>query len=400
MELRSVRVAAPDSPERVRLIGEVAYDDRPGCVEEYWFDVAQELAPFLSRSGNPWLVCLVPLAATLGEKLRIPLPVDRLLARNVRELMGVWKSWYPALRDVHFELELADGPGDLQGNRVGSFFTGGVDSYFTALRSIEPGAVATDDLITVWGFDLPLADRASFARRRERLSGIAEELGKRLVVVATNLRGTRLKEASWGRLSHGCALASIGHALEGRYRSVVIASTWSYENLVPLGSHPLTDPLLSSSSMEVVHDGATHNRFRKLEYIARSESALRNLHVCFRAASDYNCGACEKCMRTMAILEVLGRLSPGGSFPGGRLDLSRYRRTYVKTARAEAYYEMIRSEAEARGRRDVVRATRRAVARSRLLRRLMAIPAWLAGRRGFWRAARPIRRALLARAIV
>jgi hypothetical protein len=401
MELQRIRIEpSPLDAGRVRLAGEVVYDDRPGQVEEYWFDVPEDLAPSLSRSGNPWLTCLVPLAATLGQKLTIRLPVDRILARNVRELVAVWRSWYPRLHAVDFEFDFAAEQPTDRGERVGSFFTAGVDSYFTALRSQEPGAIPTDDLVTVWGFDVPLADRAAFERRRERLSAIAEELGARLVDVATNLRSTRLKEAEWGGLWHGAALASVGHALGGRYRRLLVASTWNYGSLVPLGSHPLTDPLLSSSTTQVVHDGATHNRFEKLEYIARSETALRNLHVCFRAQSDYNCGSCEKCMRTMAILEVLNRLTPEANFPGGRLDVARFARTFIPKARAEAYYVVLRAEAKSRGRQDIVLATDRIMARSRRLRRLMAIPNWLSERRGLWRVAGPIRRALLARAIV
>ena len=401
MELQRVRVEpSPRTPGYVRLAGDVAYDDRPGQLEEYWFDVPETLAPSLSATGNPWLLCLIPLAATLGETLRIPLPVDRRLARNVRELMAIWKFWYPKLHIVDVELELADGPPAASGDRVASFFSAGVDSFFSLLRSTEPGAIAVDDLITVQGFDIGLPNTAAHGRRRARMVHIAERMGKTAWDVATNLRYTRLRSADWGRHWHGCGLASVALALEGRFRSVLIASTHSYPNLVPWGSHPLTDPHFSTSRTDFVHDGATHTRFSKIEYLARHEIALSHLHVCFRHSSEANCGNCEKCVRTMTALEILGRLHHAASFAGLPLNLDRLAHVYLPRPGLERYYRAMRQAAGARGRRDVVQAIDRAFTRSRILRKLMALPIWLNDKRGLWRAASPIRRALLAKAIV
>ncbi len=318
MELKSIRFGpSPASDGRVRLTGEVTYDDQPGQFEEYWFEVDGDLAGSLSRTGNPWLVCLVPLAAKLGEPLRIGMPVDPLLVRNVQELTAIWRSWDPSLHRVEVLAGTADGVPPVRGSRTAAFFSGGVDSFFTLLRSAEPDAIRIDDLITIRGFDISLKNTVALARRKARIASIAESLGKRTVDVATNLRSTRLKEADWGSLWHACGLASVGLALEGRYRRLVIAATHRYGDLIPLGSHPLTDPLLSTSRTEVLHDGATHDRLSKLEYVARHDVALSNLHVCFRHASDVNCGACEKCLRTMAGLEVLGRLEGSVTFPQG-----------------------------------------------------------------------------------
>ncbi len=393
-----MRVApSPLDGGRVRLTGSVSYDDRPGAEpEEYWFDVPAELAGALSQTGNPWLACLLPLAVTLGEPLRLCLPVDPLMTRNMKELMAVWTAWYPHLHRIEVIAPRADDRPPARGSLTGSFFSTGVDSFFTILRSMEPGEIPTDDLIAIWGFDVPLSDAASFALRKARMVAIAQRLGKTLVDVATNLRLTRLEKAGWGPLWHVCGLASVGLALEGRYRRLLIGSAFDYAHVVPWGSHPLTDPLLSTSRTEVLHDGATHDRFEKLEYISRFEIALHNLHVCFRRRSDENCGACEKCLRTMATLGVLGRLGPETRFPGGRVDPARLARVYIASSNNEVFYRRIRVEALARGKKEIARATSRTLRRSRVIRRLLPATDWLRRRRGLWRAAGPIRRVLLA----
>ena len=122
------------SEDRVRLSGEVAYDDRAIRPELYWFDVPEKYAEYLSTSGNPWLACLLPLAATLGEPLRISLPVDRVLFENVQELMRIWKYWYPHLHVVPMEAEAVDIEQHELPTRTAAFFSGGIDSFFTILH--------------------------------------------------------------------------------------------------------------------------------------------------------------------------------------------------------------------------------------------------------------------------
>lgn len=398
MELLGVRVDNAREG-RVRLVGEVRYDDRVDTTEMYWFDVPERYAGDFSATGNPWLVCLAPLAATLGQTLRLSLPVDRLLCRNVREVLAIWRSWYPELHPIEVTGETIDGLPEVPGERTASTFSGGVDSFFTAVRSTEPGALAVDDLITIAGFDIPLSNLSAFERRRSRLAEAASELGKTLVDVVTNLRQTRLKQVDWATLWHGAGLASVGLALEGRYRRMLIASTHPYFDVLPLGSHPLTDPLFSTSRTEILHDGAAYTRAEKTEYLSKSAIALRNLHVCYRAASDRNCGACEKCLRTMATLDVLGKLPAAETFSADRVDPRRLARVLV-LERQEGHYRAIRSLAAARERFEIVRVVRRALRRSRWRRRVLWMPKWLAKRRGLWRLAGPIRRALLAKELV
>ena len=88
-----VRVEIIGSPQRAghaRLCGDVAYDDRAASPERYWFEVPREQAEALSLSGNAWLACLLPLAVTRREPLRIAAPVDRTLLNHAPELMQNW----------------------------------------------------------------------------------------------------------------------------------------------------------------------------------------------------------------------------------------------------------------------------------------------------------------------
>lgn len=400
MELLSVRIGdAPVAAGRVRLVGDVAYDDRPGQVETYWFEVPEKYADSLSRSGNPWLACLLPLAVTRGEPLRLCRPIDPVLAANAARLMETWKTWYPHLHVVPIEAEQAP-PEGVGARETGALFSGGVDSLFTLLRNGEQSDrtafPAIDRLLLVWGFDLPLEKAEEFARLRGRLAEAAGELGKELIDVATNLREVRFQEALWGRLSHGSALASIALAFERRFSAVYIAATYSGGPAIKAwGSHPETDPLLSTSRLRIIHDGAGVERSEKTAYLSRSAVAMGSLHVCFRGLSADNCSDCRKCYLTMLTLEVLGALSRSAAFRH-EIDLARVARIHVRGPVYAHLFRDIELRARAAGRADIARAIARALRRYRRLKPVFTVLQWLGTKKGVWRLARKLRVALLA----
>ncbi|HEY1433746.1 MAG TPA: hypothetical protein VGG65_00140 [Thermoanaerobaculia bacterium] len=397
MELTGVHVEDA-ARGRVRLVGEVRYADAGAPADVLWFDVSEQYASQLSTTGNPWLVCLAPLAAVLGEPLHIGLPIDRLLARNVRELLRIWSVWYPAVREVPLEIEVSDVRPAAPASESAAFFSGGVDSFFSVLRNEapRPEALPASDLILVHGFEFPLENARAFALHREKLGAAAGELGKRLVDVVTNLRETRLREASWAYLWHGPALASVGLVLENRYRLLMIASTSPYGELDPWGSHPMTDALLSTGTTRVIHDGAEFTRLDKIRYLSRSDTALRWLHVCFREISDTNCGRCRKCLLTMLSLVLFGALDRCPTFRAGGPDLGRVSRILFQTEAQRRGVRRTRALAVREGRKDIARAITRALRRSRILAPLLSALERLGRTRGLSRLVNPMRRSLLA----
>ena len=401
MELTAIEVTAAEGGRRARLTGHVRYDDT-AATESYWFDVPAALEGSISRDGTPWLAALLPLAVTLQQPLRIALPVDGTLLRQLREMMAIWRSWYPALAEIPIEAEVRSAaPGsptsdvpDVQ--RTGAFFSGGVDSFFTALRPREEATHRITELISVWGFDVPVEHADAIGRLRRRFSTVAADLDVGFTDVATNLRETRWAQADWAALAHGCALGAVALALEARYANVMIAATGGYRDLHPWGSHPLTDPLLSTSRMSVTHDGAASTRTEKTRLLTTSALAMRELRVCWRSQSDRNCESCSKCYRTMLILELLGALPRCGSFAPARVDLRAAERVLCAQSWDFREFRDIHGLAVSMGRTDIVRAVERTVRRSRSLERQLATLRSWSSHQAIAPFARRIERRLLA----
>lgn len=393
---------SPDLAGYARLEARVAYDDPSLPAESYWIDVPDAYADSLSPNGNPWLACSMPLAMRLGEPLRVDAPVDAALLDGVEDVARLWAAWFPPMRPVPITVASVVGPPGAQApaGRVGAFFSGGVDSFFTLLRregerSRNPYGVI-DDLMVVHGFDVPLTDRAAFERLRASLDRVADEMGKTLIPVRTNLRLTKFRDLEWARLGHGPALAAVALALEPRFRAVALASAREYPySSAGWGSHPVSDPLFSTQRVRLVHDGGTYNRVDKVCAIADSDLALRHLHVCWRSLSDVNCGACEKCYRTMTTLAIVGALERCTTFPTRALDLDRVAHMYCHNWVTKGFNRSNRALAVSRGRADIVaaldasyRLTKRRDVFLSAARRVEKVPV-------VWRLAKPLHRAAM-----
>lgn len=364
---RLERDGSPERPGHLRLAARVAYDD--GGAETVWFDVPETLGDRVTRRADPFLVALLPVAVTRHEPLRIASgAVDPVLPARLRELMRLWACWDPGLAPVPLEAETGEGPGPVGGADEpvdAALFSGGVDSLYTAScdrQGLPPERrVRIRDLLTVHGFDLPLASRAAFDRVRARHERFAERRGLRSIAIATNLRRTRFADADWATLAHGPALAAAALALGPGLRTVLIAASSGYRDLRPWGSHPLVDPLLSTSATRFVHDGAGIRRLDKLREVCRSESALSVLRVCWESETEENCGRCLKCSRTLLGLELLGARGRAPTFAHVRLDLDR-----IASLRPESPFDIreledLRALAGERGRAEIEAAVEAAL---------------------------------------
>ena len=226
--------------------------------------------------------------------------VSRRLADSFPTIMSIFRAWEPSLHavEIHGAVPAKQSP-QVEG-RVGTFFTGGVDSFYTLLKHRDE----ISDLIYVYGFEIGLDNPTLYQKTSAMIQNVATEFNKRFITIESNL-GTLLNSyVYWGLLGHGAALATIGHLLSPYYRLLYIPATHTYADMYPWGSHPLLDPLWSSDVLEFKHDGCEATRVQKVKFISEFDVVLRSLRVC--STPVYNCGQCEKCLRTMINLHLAG----------------------------------------------------------------------------------------------
>jgi hypothetical protein len=219
--------------------------------------------------------------------------------------------------------------------RAGLLFSGGIDSLATLRRNRlrfppeHPGSIK--DGLCVFG--LEQSDPRRFEYVFRSVSRIAADAAISLIPVYTNVylqyrdEDARNRFRFWALQLQGGALAAIGHAFAGRLSTVYVAATDAIPDLSllhqreipPYGTHPLIDPNYSSSDLRIHHDGIDLSRLQKIALIADWPIALQNLRVCNQfeqyEPDRLNCGRCEKCLRTMLGLLVIGKLQESRAFP-------------------------------------------------------------------------------------
>lgn len=190
------------------------------------------------------------------------------------------------------------------------FFTGGVDSFHSVLRHRDE----IDALVFVHGFDL-LDDQHDPLNQQvaARLHAAADMLGLPLIEVECNLVAFSTSFGIGWDDYHGPALATVALLLAPAFSRFYVPATTTYAVLYPLGSHPLLDPMWSTERVQIVHDGADATRIEKVRAIAGEPAAREHLRVCFENRDGlYNCGRCEKCVRSGVAVRIAG---VEGSFP-------------------------------------------------------------------------------------
>ena len=309
---------------------------------ELWFAVHGGEPSFKAEYADPFLPALITVAMKLGEDIQVEAPVSTRLAFGLETYQHVLHTWWPASFkkvDIHYEaLELRNGEPRPSG--VACCFSGGLDS-FHAVKELSPENQSIEDYrithaMMINGFDqLVDLEHEGLARQMFNIyAPVLDSWGVQLQMIDTNTAQfrhpvTSVKEAIW---SFSSALIACAHALGGLFGRFGIPShaTYAEEDLEPGGTHVALDHHLSSDQLEVFACSAKVGRAGKLEMLADDPLVRNNLRVCFTAPSFdaetggvTNCGKCEKCLRTIVTLLILGKLE---QFPGfsERRELSSY----------------------------------------------------------------------------
>ena len=382
VQLVSVKkMRSPLLPDFLRIAGEIRFEHADP--QTIWFDLPERFEPYLNNRGEPWLVLMLPCAIVAGENLSLDLPVDPLLLYNLQGVQRVWQSWYDWAKPIKIEAPVLANP--VAGTETGLFFSGGVDSYFSLLGAY-PDMDRTPDaplssLLMIWGwFDDQGFDAQGFELACKQGADAAGHFNKQFIPIVTNFRDlTAYRGQEFDILSHGAALAVVGHLVSNRFKNLLIAASDSYSDLGPWGSDlgpwgsdPLVDPQFSSAQTRIIHDGAVSTRVEKMERVCAAPEALRALQVCIKLAIP-NCSACEKCLRTMVAIDLFDKQHLAESFDWSDYSLDRVAKVFFRRADLDVHALHTREAARERGRLDIVRALDRSLKLSKRLRAIVAI---------------------------
>jgi hypothetical protein len=329
---RSPSVLRIDAPRR-RATGRGVRISAAVDGRKIWFESADaELAASAEAFGS---LMLIP-ALHLRRPLAILPTVCAVWAANARQIVPLVCDWwgYELLFPQVNEAAVVPAPR----TRTALCFSGGVDSFFTLLRGPRP----IDMLVSALGYDVNLRDARRGTLVEQSLQAVAAEMGQRAVLVSSNRRQHRVMRAVPWERSHGGAMAALGHVLSGEVGRLLISSSHPLVDDYPWGSRWDIDPRFSSAALRIEHVGAEFGRAEKLRSIAEEGIVRRHLRVCWENRSSRgNCCQCEKCVRTMLILETCGQLGAYECFRNGQGLLEALERLAAVSYPTSRVYELL-----------------------------------------------------------
>lgn len=255
-------------------------------------------------------------AMSTEQDIHVHGAMSKSALRNLNEFQEAWRSWkrplYKKIRIIP-ERTIEQSELSLQNDAIAAF-SGGVDSTFTLLRHtgdrLGSGSYGLKkSVLMVHGFDVPLENANQLDALVKRTSPLLEELGVGIRVIRTNLKEADLQIWEDSFLSQlACCLHNYAH----EFGYGLAGSSEPYDALLlPWGSNPATDYLLSGAGFQIVHDGAGYSRTEKVEEIARHPTAESVVKVCWEGKETHkNCGVCEKCTRTRLNFLAVGSENP------------------------------------------------------------------------------------------
>lgn len=292
-----------------------------------WFAVEDKNADMLTDDVYDAFV-LVPLYLGMHyhQDVHIEGKISPRLYHNViHYLIKIFDNFSDYTKPVNFTVDGFKKPKKAPIDLVATGITCGVDS----LTTIYDNFIETNDedfklnalILANSGTHGHYEDertRGIWLARAELNKKAADELGLPTFLIDSNLHAFthKVTENRMGFIAiYSCALA-----LQKYIRRYLTSSGSSYDDCskyslserdVDMSCYCETymPHLVSTEIFELVIDGCQYTRSEKIEKICDWDIAQRYLNVCIEPDDDgKNCSACQKCVRTLLVLESLGKL--------------------------------------------------------------------------------------------
>lgn len=327
--------------EWIRLVVDIDFGDieTPFLEKTIYFAVKNENADMLTDETYDAFV-LIPLylAMYFQTDLHICGKISKQLYQNIK--------WYiqQILCDFSDELTkvnlIVDGFTSIKerGTLIGAGISCGVDSLSTIydhfINEKDPEYRINSLFIFNCGTHGDYENPAShqlFEKRYELNKKAADELKLPVFQVSSNVHAFthKIGEQKMGYF----AICSCIFSLQKKIVKYYISSGDSYQESKAFAQNEhdfdlfgfaesYLVPLLQTEHMQLIIDGCQYQRSQKTENIADWEIAQMHLNVCVNTTDGTNCCICSKCMRTLVVLDVMGKLEKFGNV----FDIAKYRK--------------------------------------------------------------------------
>ena len=289
--------------------------------DKLFFKINAEYEGLVDQSLNCALVGLILPAMRSGSRLILNGPVsERLLTackENLQAVVGLVLGYetIPIVLNGEFTDRI-----QAEKTYTATGFSAGVDSY-SVLNDHYFKRDSTQSGINYLVFNNVGANGTTaeldlFEKRLAEAKRGAEAVGLPLIVIESNMDDFySVYDDLHFFKTHTFRNASVAHLLSNSISNYLYAAARTYSDVRVMPSEtlgnvdPITLPLLSSEILNIQSEGAQYKRSEKIAAISDLKAVQNNLFVCVHHNHpEDNCSVCQKCVRTLLVIECQGRL--------------------------------------------------------------------------------------------
>lgn len=314
---RTMKIAAPQitvQENQAVLSAEITREGMSPFLCQFFYP-AEYQQYLCSERADAFLVSVLPFAMQHGFDIQCEMPVSGKLLHQIKSYyIPVLAQAQPDFKFITVEAQ-ADNRDLNVGKAVGTGLSCGVDSFYSVLRYMQPDVENGYKLTHVvsmnvgsFGYQGGEFSRKWFQEELVKARRVAKKLQLPLIEVDSNLMefyqqnhatsGTfRMAGAILG-LQKLFAVYYIGAGFSLKTFDICSPDNDDYDlfNLM----------VACNESTEFYSSGIEATRFERTRFISDFPVTHSELTVCLKG--DKNCGRCEKCLRTIGTLYVLGKL--------------------------------------------------------------------------------------------
>ena len=325
-----------------------------------WYSVDECYGLYLceDRADAFLLIALMP-AMKSHQDILVNAPISKRLLYHINnEIQPLFTKLMPGSSFIQIIVPDEVCP-ELSGKAVGCGCSLGVDSLSALYRHMD-NHVQDEYRVThlalfnscQLGYLNKELDESNFRKAVEGLSSFSKEVNLPIIAVNSNLNGFFL-DAGFNTAQSRFVISTLSCplALQKLFGKYIYASSTPLQSFeLNLKDQSFAEaayvPLLSTESTEIILSDASMTRVEKTAYISKNSLTPKYLDVCWatqasssishidkwlKGKTKKNCGWCDKCLRTLFTLELLGEDLQKYD---GIFDLSKYyahKNSFIKT---------------------------------------------------------------------
>lgn len=305
-----------------------------GSEKLLWFEVTGEYADYLvDDRADAFVVSFVNYAMIHGYDIKSDAPLSRKLYYQLTHYyIPALNSADETFRSIRVFCDVTDRILESAG-AVGTGMSGGIDSFATLylhssdncpdshmvthLTFFNVGAALSsnanrhsyEDIIAFEKEDIVEHTRRINQQRYEMAASFAQSYGYPLVRIETNIMEVQPILYRNVNVQRNCAAVL---AMQKLFKVYYYASSFKLNDFNIKAEQDAAYyemfalPMFSTDATQFYSSGAAYSRLQKTQMVSNYQPSYNSLNVCW--LHDVNCGKCEKCIRTLVTLDLLGAL--------------------------------------------------------------------------------------------